>query len=124
MGNCLKRQSPSMVWAEDDRDEWEWVSPEKIVAERESLLCDKSSASFSSSPPSSSSPSSGELKIVISKKQLEQLLGKGETTAAHVVAVDQVLAGLLVDAAGNRGGSEMLRQRSWRPRLHSIPEVN
>lgn len=113
-----------MVWAEDDRDEWEWVSPEKIIAEREGLLCDnKSSASFSSSPPSSSpfssssSPSSGELKIVISKKQLEQLLGKGETAA------DQVLAGLLVDA-GNRGGSEMLRQRSWRPRLQSIPEVN
>nr|GMC81454.1 DUF4228 domain protein [Ipomoea batatas]GMC83722.1 DUF4228 domain protein [Ipomoea batatas]GMC89826.1 DUF4228 domain protein [Ipomoea batatas] len=93
MGNCLNRGSTSMVWAEDDRDEWEWVSPEKIIAERE------------------------ELKIVISKKQLEQLLGKGETAA------DQVLAGLLVDA-GNRGGSEMLRQRSWRPRLQSIPEVN
>nr|GMC78682.1 DUF4228 domain protein [Ipomoea batatas]GMC87922.1 DUF4228 domain protein [Ipomoea batatas] len=93
MGNCLKRGSSSMVWAEDDRDEWEWVSPEKIIAERE------------------------ELKIVISKKQLEQLLGKGETAA------EQVLAGLLVDA-GNRGGSEMLRQRSWRPRLQSIPEVN
>nr|GLL23986.1 uncharacterized protein LOC109167062 [Ipomoea trifida] len=119
MGNCLKRGSSSMVWAEDDRDEWEWVSPEKVIAEREGLLCDKSSASFSSSPPSSSSSTSngGELKIVISKKQLEQLLGKGETAA------DQILAGLLVDA-GNRGGSEMLRQRSWRPRLQSIPEVN
>lgn len=130
MGNCLRRGSSSMVWAEEDRDEWEWVSPEKMVAEREILLGDKSTALSSSSPPSltpfisssSSSSANGELKIVISKKQLEQLLGKGET-AAHDVAVDQVLARLLVDA-GNRGGSEMLRQRSWRPRLQSIPEVN
>ncbi|KAK1407035.1 hypothetical protein QVD17_38645 [Tagetes erecta] len=60
-------------------------------------------------------PMTTEVKIKISKKQLEELLGAKEM---HGLTLEQVLNRLM------NGGDEVVRsdQRSWRPALQSIPE--
>ncbi|GFY91681.1 hypothetical protein Acr_08g0000770 [Actinidia rufa] len=58
-----------------------------------------------------------EVKIKVTKKQLEELLARVE---AGDIAVDQVLSSLI-----NSGdGFETQHPRSWRPSLQSIPEVD
>ncbi|KAK3199676.1 hypothetical protein Dsin_023091 [Dipteronia sinensis] len=57
-----------------------------------------------------------EVKIKISKKQLEKLLGRAELKQ---LSVQQVLAQLM-----NVSDQYETNQRSWRPALQSIPEVN
>ncbi|KAL8215738.1 hypothetical protein R6Q57_022575 [Mikania cordata] len=56
-----------------------------------------------------------EVKIKITKKQLEELLSMKEM---HGLTLEQVLTRLM------NGGDGMARsdQRSWRPKLQSIPE--
>ncbi|KAD2132543.1 hypothetical protein E3N88_41789 [Mikania micrantha] len=56
-----------------------------------------------------------EVKIKISKKQLEKLLGQ---TDVQGLTVEQVLARLM--SASDQFESH---QRSWRPALKSIPEI-
>lgn len=57
-----------------------------------------------------------EVKIKITKKQLEELLGKMDVKE---LSVQQVLAQLI-----NVSHSYETHHRSWRPALQSIPEVN
>ncbi|KAL5735949.1 hypothetical protein ACOSQ2_030737 [Xanthoceras sorbifolium] len=57
-----------------------------------------------------------EVKIKITKKQLEELLGRAELKQ---LSVQQVLAQLM-----NVSDRYETHQRSWRPALQSIPEVN
>ncbi|KAK3199677.1 hypothetical protein Dsin_023092 [Dipteronia sinensis] len=57
-----------------------------------------------------------EVKIKITKKQLEELLGRAELKQ---LSVQQVLAQLM-----NVSDRYETNQRSWRPALQSIPEVN
>ncbi|KAK9269414.1 hypothetical protein L1049_001187 [Liquidambar formosana] len=81
--------------------------------EEETLLENKSSdfRSFSKTPTKVK-----EVKIKITKKQLEELLGKVDVQG---LSVQQVLAQLM--SVSDRYESH---QRSWRPALKSIPEVN
>ncbi|KAL7244332.1 hypothetical protein ACSBR1_016550 [Camellia fascicularis] len=120
MGNCVCIGSKSsIVWA---GDEWEEESMQmeakKPKREKQRLMAqNRAFSSSSSSLSSASSTSSTEVKIKITKKQLEELLGRGEV---HHMPVDQVVSSL-IDASDR---FEIQHQRSWRPTLNSIPEVN
>ncbi|CDP04395.1 unnamed protein product [Coffea canephora] len=123
MGNCLKlrrRKVSSMAWAGDDWDSS--VAQKKYVPENQSLLDDDHNPGFSSSSSSSSSFSNGrEIKIRITKKQLEKLLGEVDVGE---MPVDQMLS-RLINASDQHFQVQNQQQRwSWRPRLQSIPEVN
>ncbi|KAK2981081.1 hypothetical protein RJ640_012036 [Escallonia rubra] len=65
----------------------------------------------SSDPPFTTT----EVKIKITNKQLEELLGKIDVKG---LPVQQVLAQLM-----SAGDGYEAHQRSWRPALQSIPEV-
>ncbi|KAM6602063.1 hypothetical protein CsatA_021672 [Cannabis sativa] len=143
MGNCLRSES-TMVWAGED-----WGSLEKESShddlesgnymERFKLLGDHDQTG-----PSSSSGNNihnhHEVKIKISKKELEKLVSRlrgGEDG----MSVEQVLLSELMKGKGvglsvqhryykeynvdhDHHQSQWENQRSWRPVLQSIPEVN
>ncbi|KAF5814995.1 hypothetical protein HanRHA438_Chr03g0129311 [Helianthus annuus] len=99
MGNCIKKQ-PAVQSDGDD-----WVSPVTLY-ENKSF-----SGGYSGNEITATTT---EVKIKISKKQLEELLGK---TDVQGLTVAQVLARLM-----NVSDRFESNQRSWRPALHSIPE--
>ncbi|QCD78319.1 uncharacterized protein LOC114188839 [Vigna unguiculata] len=93
MGNCLKSQSSCRYDSDDDED-WDFSA-------------DKGSFGAVSA-------TTMEVKIKISKKQLEELLSKVDV---RDLKVEQVLSQLM----DHSGGFQAL-QRPWRPALQSIPE--
>lgn len=145
MGNCLRSEKASMVRAGDD---WGPLQGSKTKTQHnrmyfggddhdstndpvnQRLLHGVPGASSSSSSFPSYSSSSREVKIQITKKQLHQLLGRaGERMQG--LTVEQFLSQLMINSGG--GGDlqhhhhpfgVLDHQRSWRPGLQSIPEVN
>ncbi|KAJ0081268.1 uncharacterized protein LOC116111791 [Pistacia vera] len=132
MGNCIRRESSNMVWAGDD---WEFSSRGRVMddidddkhgernagdvnVEKRRLLSEKGGFSSSSSL-SSSSPSTREVKIKISKKELEELVHRVDMQG---LSLKQVLE-KLIDANIDHH-HHLEHQRSWRPVLQSIPEVD
>ncbi|KAI8009024.1 hypothetical protein LOK49_LG07G03371 [Camellia lanceoleosa] len=108
MGNCIKKES-SMQWGGED-----WGSP----ASETLFSGEKSYNKATNIEEKSATPASvKEVKIKITKKQLEELLGKMDVQG---LSVQQMLSQLLMN------GSDRFEthQRSWRPALKSIPEVN
>jgi hypothetical protein len=125
MGNCLRRQSGSpMVWAGDDwgsltsKNSFEDDDDENIAwnVERHRLLGKTGAFSLSSSSTNTGSTGTREVKIKITKKELEELIGRVDMQG---LSTKQILARLM-DAADRYDE----HQRSWRPALQSIPEVN
>ncbi|XP_028760323.1 uncharacterized protein LOC114745577 [Neltuma alba] len=116
MGNCLKPQSSKKRVYDDESDDgedWSWPTPSP-AAER------GTKGGYSAKNVGDFSGKITEVKIKISKKQLEQLLSKMEVKE---LGVDQVMTQLM--SHGKRHGYEVYQhQRSWRPALQSIPEVN
>lgn len=126
MGNCIRHES-SVQWGGDD-----WGSAEneelygndtdcdnmgdnnKAMITEEKGLLGGAERSFTKS--SSTTTTATEVKIKITKKQLEELLGKVDLKE---LSVQQVLAQLI--NVSDRFDSH---PRSWRPALQSIPEVN
>ncbi|KAL5735950.1 hypothetical protein ACOSQ2_030738 [Xanthoceras sorbifolium] len=131
MGNCLHHgssSSSSMQWGGDD-----WGSSSarnsrgrdhdhdnyhhkgmKMVEQKEEdkgLLLDDSDGFRTSMAKTRT-----EVKIKITKKQLEELLSRAELKQ---LSMQQVLAQLM-----NVSDRYETHQRSWRPALQSIPEVN
>ncbi|GAB4826598.1 hypothetical protein Ancab_033493 [Ancistrocladus abbreviatus] len=115
MGNCC---GSSMVWAGED---WGSVAPKSTdyAEENQGLLGERSPmVGFSK-----------EVKIRISRQRLEELLkrlddGDGVSSGVGVrggkrVLAQQVLARLIQ----NSEHFEIHHQRTWRPALQSIPEV-
>ncbi|ESW18463.1 hypothetical protein PHAVU_006G043100 [Phaseolus vulgaris] len=92
MGNCLKHQS-SCRYDSDENSDDDW-----------NFVADKGSFATVTT----------EVKIKISKKQLEELLSKVDV---RELKVEQVLSQLM----DHSGGFQTL-QRPWRPALQSIPE--
>jgi hypothetical protein len=127
MGNCLRRQSGSVVWAGDDWGSLTSKNPFEDDdddnagnVERHRLLGDETGA-FSLSSSSTTHTGSGgtgttEVKITITKKELEELMGRVDIQG---LSTKQILARLM-DSADRYDE----HQRSWRPALQSIPEVN
>ncbi|AES70334.1 hypothetical protein MtrunA17_Chr3g0098851 [Medicago truncatula] len=101
MGNCLKHQSSTKYLTKDDDDEWDFSAFEGNSAGKSNGAAAKTTT---------------EVKIKISKKQLEELLSKVDI---RELRVEQVLAQLM----NHSNGYESL-QRSWRPALQSIPELD
>ncbi|KAL3341153.1 hypothetical protein AABB24_025622 [Solanum stoloniferum] len=121
MGNCCKRGS-NMIYVEDD-DEWESVvSPKNLVIEKEKLFL-SSSSSPSSSSISSSTVNYKEVKIRITKNELEQILA-GKNDNMEEVTMEQLLSGFINSSNNSFDFENIQRQQSWKPRLQSIPEVN
>ncbi|KAJ4833020.1 hypothetical protein Tsubulata_010642 [Turnera subulata] len=144
MGNCLRHQ-PSTYWGGDDwgspvpdhfvirrrahgdmKEEEEVIMRRSNIEEEEGLLLGEdryfssssSSSSSSSTSKTSSSGSTTEVKIKITKKQLEELLGRVDVKE---LSVQQVLAQLM-NISGGGGFDDQTHPRSWRPNLQSIPE--
>ncbi|KAI3496974.1 hypothetical protein L1887_39353 [Cichorium endivia] len=111
MGNCIKKQ-PAIQRNSDD-----WGS---TAASPETKLLSGSHRSDTRKGESYSGDNFGEksatteVKIKISKKQLEELLGR---TDVQGLTVQQVLAKLMNVSDGFES-----HQRPWRPSLQSIPE--
>ncbi|CAN6557875.1 unnamed protein product [Malus baccata var. baccata] len=131
MGNCMRHDS-SMKWAGEDwgcladgmkGDDYRDQTDVKIMKKNNKKIAEASQMdSFCSTTTATTSSSSKvgaatEVKIKITKKQLEELLGKVEYKQ---MSAQQVLAQLIRVS----DGFETQLQRSWRPALHSIPEVN
>ncbi|KAG5614053.1 hypothetical protein H5410_013877 [Solanum commersonii] len=122
MGNCCKRGS-NMVYVDDD-DEWECVvSPKNLIVEKEKLFSSSSSSLSSSSSISSSTVNYKEVKIRITKNELEQILA-GKIDNMEEVTMEQLLSGFLNSSNNSFDFENIQRQQSWKPRLQSIPEVN
>ncbi|XVF03875.1 hypothetical protein REPUB_Repub05bG0030600 [Reevesia pubescens] len=125
MGNCLRHQS-STQWAGDDwgtsaTDDRFFTSEtrrdtceDKVMMniEEKRLLENHKKIGFTTS----SDTTTHEVKVKITKKQLEELLGRVDVKE---LSVQQVLAQLI-----NVSNQYEANQRSWRPALKSIPEVN
>lgn len=118
MGNCLRHES-SMTWAGED-----WGSPASdnffpaSKPERHDMDKDEEDDEEERSFGSYSTTGSGrstEVKIKITKKQLEELLGSADVKD---MSMQQVLEQLI----GVSDGFDQTNQRSWRPALQSIPE--
>ncbi|KAF3660575.1 hypothetical protein FXO37_13386 [Capsicum annuum] len=125
MGNCCLTRGSNMVCAGDE-DEWEYVAASKnnYVAEKEKLFSSSTSSSSSSSSFSSSETINyREVKIRITKKDLEKILA-GKIDNIDQVTMDQLLSRFLNSSKNNFDFENIQRQQSWRPRLQSIPEVN
>ncbi|GAV86404.1 DUF4228 domain-containing protein [Cephalotus follicularis] len=124
MGNCLRHNSSSMVWAGDDwgsvtlPDRHHEVLFDEAVTisntEKKMLLDDEKRNSSTSLFASSSTR---EMKIKITKRELEELIRKVDMQG---LSLEQVLAQMI----NGNDGYQLEHQRSWRPVLQSIPEVN
>ncbi|XP_059440490.1 uncharacterized protein LOC132172945 [Corylus avellana] len=125
MGNCLRRQSgSSVVWAGDDwgsltsKNSFEDDDDDNACnVERHRLLGVETGAfSLSSSSTNTSTAGTREVKITITKKELEELVGRADMQG---LSTKQILSRLM-DSADRYDE----HQRPWRPALQSIPEVN
>uniref|UniRef100_A0A7C8YZ76 Uncharacterized protein n=2 Tax=Opuntia streptacantha TaxID=393608 RepID=A0A7C8YZ76_OPUST len=116
--------SSSAVWAA----EAEWVQMRPV--EREELLGggdDHDHQAYLSSAEGSTA--GGQVRIRISKKQLEELLKRMEPSGAQKkkkMKVDQALLQRLIEKSYDFEFHHHHdhHQRPWKPALQSIPEVN
>lgn len=99
MGNCLKRPSTSSSDDEDDR--YFYYNKEE---EEEMRLLKPAGAK------------TDQLKIKVTKKELEELLGRADMVGMSTVQ-------LLVELVKVKGEFEV-RHRPWKPSLQSIPEID
>ncbi|KAJ8478499.1 hypothetical protein OPV22_022226 [Ensete ventricosum] len=112
MGNCLDLQKP-VTWVDDEDDDWGFMetrSPKHSEGQR------KDGAEAAKEKAGSGST---EIKIKISKKQLEELLRQaddGEKLPLRRFLVDLVTMGESWDLHHDQGSH-------WRPELQSIPEA-
>lgn len=138
MGNCIRHECP-MQWGGDDWEdglfsaESEGSGGDDAAAaaaaagadadadETEELL-EKRSGRRRHRSSNAATPAAAvgkEVKIRITKRQLEELLGKPD--ANEEKPVEQLVSQLMAMSASDRFEAG---QRSWRPALKSIPEVN
>ncbi|KMT12733.1 hypothetical protein BVRB_4g088290 [Beta vulgaris subsp. vulgaris] len=103
MGNCLRHDS-RVHWGGED---WSPEIMKDMSMEEEQLgSCKKDNTSTIK-----------EVKVKLTKKQLEKLLGKIDLQQ-HGFSTAQILAQLMKVSVQYE-----THQRSWKPRLQSIPEV-
>lgn len=139
MGNCIRHEgsSSSVNWGGEDwgylasndhRDHNQMKTTKMEEEEEEGLLGGENgkSGSYDSSSTTLKIGGGGgggatEVKIKMTKKQLEELMGRVELKQ---MTVQQVLAQLIMTVSSNSDPYETDHQRPWRPVLQSIPEVN
>ncbi|TKY46881.1 DUF4228 domain protein [Spatholobus suberectus] len=101
MGNCLRGQSFTKYNDNGSDDDWDFST---------------GGSAFAAADVATTAKTTTEVKIKITKKQLEELLSKVDV---RELRVEQVLSQLM-----NHSGGYQSLQRPWRPALQSIPEVN
>lgn len=135
MGNCCRRESRSMVWAGDDWGSLTSKMDEEVAdhnqntymnVERQRLLGENGDFAFSNSSASSNGNTAGaaatrEVRVKITKKELEELVGRVDEQG---LSAKQILARLMDAADQKYDEAEHEYHRPWRPALQSIPEVN
>lgn len=104
MGNCIHRQG-AISWVDDD-DEWE---PEESTSQANN----HNKVEHSEVRGKGVHPST-EVKIKITRKQLEKLLKQVDAKGA---TVQEILADLMSN------GDTCPQDRHWKPALQSIPEA-
>ncbi|XP_011009063.1 PREDICTED: uncharacterized protein LOC105114263 [Populus euphratica] len=111
MGNCLRHES---------QDFSGFDMQDKVMnnIEEEGLLGDNNTGDFISCSPTTTTTTTTKVKIKITKKQLEELIGKVEVKE---LSVEQILS-MLMNGSSNDRSYEAHDQLSWRPNLQSIPE--
>ncbi|KAK9024683.1 hypothetical protein V6N11_004841 [Hibiscus sabdariffa] len=120
MGNCLHRQS-STQWAGDDWGTSTADDDDGTRTEEKGLVRNRHKHG-SITPSSAATPSSTHaVKVKITKKQLEELLGMVDV---NELSVQEVLAQLINVSSNQSDIHFQPNQRSWRPKLQSIPELN
>ncbi|KAK4764653.1 hypothetical protein SAY86_025743 [Trapa natans] len=119
MGNFCPRESPSsMVWAGDDRE----LSAMENHDMQPPQLHQKMLLGNLSSSPKRLQPRGGsttEVKIKITKKELNEFLRKAE---AQNLSSEQILIGIIEASSGCYTVNHHVHH--WKPELTSIPEVN
>ena len=111
MGNCLRHES-------QDFSGFDMQEKAMNSIKEEGLLGDNNTGEFTScSPTTTTTTSTTKVKIKITKKQLEELIGKVEVKE---LSVQQILSMLMNGSSNDR--SYEAHQLSWRPNLQSIPE--
>ncbi|KAL4272148.1 hypothetical protein GQ457_13G002250 [Hibiscus cannabinus] len=115
MGNCLRRQSPTQWGGEDwgtltaaaaANDDGDGMEEKGLLENHERI-----------GSTTCSSSATREVKLKITRKQLVELLGRVDVKE---LSVQQVLA-QLINVSDHIDHAD---QRSWRPALQSIPELN
>ncbi|XP_038995716.1 uncharacterized protein LOC120120025 [Hibiscus syriacus] len=109
MGNCMRRQKASRVNDNDD----DWGSLVSIYREREGVT----STAEKERLLRDANTSTREMKITISKKELELLAQQVEMQG---LTLEQALANLVNGHDGDFYEAE--QPRPWKPVLQSIPE--
>ena len=104
-----------MVWAEtdDENDRWVYYSDPNLRQSDE-----KTQTSPVSDHENTNNGNNREVKIMLSKKKLEELLGKVEDL--HNIPVDQIFHHLI--DSSDRLKFDDDQQPPWKPNLQSIPE--
>ncbi|KAL6135446.1 hypothetical protein ACLB2K_067674 [Fragaria x ananassa] len=129
MGNCCLRRDSPAVWADNNDDGWVNVCElhqsqqqenEKLLGEVQFRSSAVSLASSCTQRPMSSSGGDHQVKIKMTKRELEELVGP-RGGAMDASSVEELLARAIDD-----GDDELVEehQRPWRPALQSIPEVD
>ncbi|KAK3162176.1 hypothetical protein QOZ80_1AG0036380 [Eleusine coracana subsp. coracana] len=108
MGNCLKLQRGA-AWA----DGHEWEEEEEVVVKRKPAVVKTESV---------------EVKIKVTKRQLQELLekagGGGQDCKMRQREVEKVLAELMNSGVVcHQLQQEEMMMGNWRPSLHCIPEA-
>ncbi|XP_022140150.1 uncharacterized protein LOC111010880 [Momordica charantia] len=115
MGNCCRSQSSTLVWAGDDWGSFNSkhgrggnATTSGGDTEKQRLLGPKKAAATAAA---------GEVKIKMTKKELEDLVEKLEKQG---LSLEEVIGRMV--KGGEEDEYEMEHHRSWRPSLQSIPE--
>ncbi|KAG6515024.1 hypothetical protein ZIOFF_025402 [Zingiber officinale] len=107
MGNCIVLQEP-VTWVDDHEDDWGFTEsklPAKLQEKEEAATRNTKKKVEGST----------EIRVTISKKQLEHLL---QQVDAQGMPLLQVLSSLV----GGPRRLEEEQERHWRPKLRTIPE--
>lgn len=104
MGNCIRHEKFS--WA--DEDDWGSHNNNINVEKKKEIKLVGGNRDASNCR---------EVKITISKKELEQLVQKVEMMQG-LISLEQVLVRMV------KGDQDINVHRSWKPVLQTIPEVN
>lgn len=113
MGNCLRHHhaESSTQWGDDDCGSPTSIADKGLAGHGRVFTSSSPAATTTASTKPSTTT---EVKIKITRKQLEELLG---IVDVKELSVHQVLAQLM-----NVSDRYETQQRSWRPALQSIPE--